>query len=96
MTEMFAQIVQRGRLIKDQLAVAAVGAGVMAGHRFTDKREAAAQLSCIVITVAADIAAGQHRSFSPCRANAFVVRRQFLQRVFGQLTVGGELTAEDR
>lgn len=68
----------------------------MAGHRFADKRKAAAQFRRVVVTVAADIAAGQHRGFGPCRADAFVVRRQFLQRMLGQLAIGGQLAAKDR
>ena len=56
--------------------------------------EAATQLRGVIVAVIADIAARQHGAFRPRRADAFVIRRQFLQRVLRQFTVGGELTAK--
>ena len=93
-TEMLAQIGNLFCITHDQLGIAAVGAGIVARHPFSDEREATAQLRGVIIAVIADITAGQYRAFGPCRANAFIVRRQFFQRVLGQLAVGGELTAK--
>ena len=92
--EMFAQIRNVLRVGQEQLGIAAVGAGIVARHPFGDEREATAQLRGVIIAIVADITAGQYRAFGPRRANAFVVRRQFFQRVLGQLAVGGQLAAK--
>ena len=68
----------------------------MARHAFGDERETTAQLRGVIIAVIADITARQNRAFGPCRANAFIVRCQFFQRVFGQLAIGGQLAAKHR
>ena len=95
MAEVLTKIVYGRRTGKDQLAVAAVGAGVVACQRLADKRIATAQLRRVVVTVASNIAPGQYALFRPRRADAAVVRCQLLQRVFGQLAVGRQLAAKD-
>ena len=96
MAKMLAQIGNLFRLAEEQFGVAAVGAGIVARHSFGNEREAATQLRGVIVAVIADIAARQHGAFRPRRADAFVIRRQFLQRVLRQFTVGGELTAKYR
>ncbi len=96
MAEIFAQPGNILRIANNQLAVAAVGAGKVAGQWLADKRIAAAQLRRVVVTIAANLTARQHRAFGPGWANALIVRGQFLERVFCQLTVGGELAAKHR
>ncbi len=94
--EMFTQIGKRFRVAQEQLGIAAVGAGVVARHPFGNEREATAQLRGVIVAVSANISAGQHCLFGPRRANTFVVRRQFFQRVLGQLAVGSQLAAKHR
>ena len=86
-TEMLAQIRNVLRITEEQLGIAAVGAGVVARHAFGNEREAATQLRGVIVAVIADIAARQHGAFRPRRADAFVIRCQFLQRVRGIGTV---------
>ncbi len=96
MAEIFTQPGNILRFANNQFTVAAVGTGKVAGQRFGNERIATAQLRRVVIAVVANLTAGQHGTFGPRRANAAVVRRQFLQRVLGELTIGGELAAKDR
>ncbi|MNP14877.1 hypothetical protein D3C76_1072150 [compost metagenome] len=93
---MFAQIAEILRVPQDQLTVAAVGAGKVAGHGFADKRIATAQFRRVVIAVAADITAGQDRAFGPRRADTLIERCQFFHRMLSQLAIGGELAAKHR
>ncbi|MNL83403.1 hypothetical protein D3C87_2110410 [compost metagenome] len=65
MTKILAQIAEACYLFQQQFAVAAVGASIMAGHGFADKRMATAQFCRVVIPVAVDITARQHCAFGP-------------------------------
>ena len=93
---MFTQVGKRFGFTQDPFRITAVGTGVVTRHPFGDERVATAQFRGIIIAVIPDIAARQYGTFSPGRANAFVVRHQFFQCVFGQLTIGSELAAKDR
>ncbi|CNU92663.1 Uncharacterised protein [Salmonella enterica subsp. enterica serovar Bovismorbificans] len=66
----------------------------MARQRFRQEWVTTTQLRRVIFAAAVDVAAGQYARFGPCRPDAWIIRRQFFHRMFGQLTVGRELTAK--
>ncbi len=68
----------------------------MARQRLGQERVATAQFGRVIFTIAADVTAWQNALFCPRRTDSLIVRRQFFHRVFGQLTVGRQLTTKDR